>query len=71
MDEWVNNLLNIHDKKYQMIESLYQELLAKENVLLALENEVKILNQVKIMCDAICDTSDLLSKLDSSSNSNN
>ena len=44
MDEWVNNLLNLHDKKDQMIESLYQELLAKENALLAVKREVKNFN---------------------------
>ena len=68
MDEWVNNLLNLHDKKDQMIESLYQELLAKENALLAVKCEVKKFNQEKVMCDAhdyaICDTSNLLQNLD-------
>ena len=66
MDEWVNNLLNLHDKKYQMIESLYQELLAKENSLLAVKREVKKFNQEKVMCDAhdyaICDTSNAYEK---------
>jgi hypothetical protein len=46
-----------------MIESLKQELLAKENVLLALESEVKKLNQEKVMCDAVCGTSDLIQNL--------
>jgi len=68
VDEWVNNLLNLHDKKDQMIESLYQDLLAKENALLAVKREVKHFNQEKVMCDAhdyaICDTSNLLQKLD-------
>jgi len=32
--------------------------LAKENVLLALESQVKQLKQEKVKCDAICDTSD-------------
>ena len=66
MDEWVNNLLNIHDKKDQMIESLNQDLLAKENMFLALEGEEIKLNQEKLMCDAICDISDLIQKIDSS-----
>jgi len=46
-----------------MIELLKQELLAKENILLILESEVK---KGKVMCDAICDTSDFIQKLDSS-----
>jgi hypothetical protein len=50
LDQWVIDILKLHDKKKdQMIESLKQELLAKENVLLAFENEVKKLNQEKIM----------------------
>ena len=66
MDEWVNDLLKLNDKKYQMIESLQQDLLEKENVLLALEGEVRRMNPEKVMCDAICDTSDLIQKIDSS-----
>ena len=66
MDEWVNNILNIHDKKDQMIESLYQELLAKENALLTVKREVKNFNQEKVMCDAhdyaICGTSNAYEK---------
>ena len=66
MDEWVNNLLNLHDKKDQMIESLYQEFFAKENALLAVKREVKKFNQEKVMCDAhdyaICDTSNAYDK---------
>jgi hypothetical protein len=69
LDEWVNDLLKLNDKKDQMIESLQQDLLAKENVLLALEGEVRRMNPEKVMCDAICDTSDLLPKFDSSSDS--
>jgi hypothetical protein len=38
----------IHDK--EMIDSLQQELLAKDNVLLALESEEKKFNQGKVMC---------------------
>jgi len=33
---------------------------AKEDVLLVLANEVKYIKQEKIMCDAICDRSDLI-----------
>jgi hypothetical protein len=66
LDEWVNDLLKLNDKKDQMIESLQQDLLAKENVLLALEGEVRRMNPEKVMCDAICDTSDLIQKIDSS-----
>ena len=43
------DILKLHDKKDQMIESLQQDLLARENVLLKLESEVKKLNQKKIM----------------------
>jgi hypothetical protein len=57
LDQRVIDILALHDKKDQMIESLKQELLAKENVLLTLESEVK---KEKVMCDAICETSDLL-----------
>jgi hypothetical protein len=66
LDEWVNDILKLNDKKDQMIESLQQDLLSKENVLLALEGEVRRMNRKKVMCDAICDTSDLLPKFDSS-----
>jgi hypothetical protein len=62
----VDDIFKIQDQKDKLIESLQQELLAKENVLLALESEVKQLKQEKVKCDAICDTSDLIQKIDSS-----
>jgi hypothetical protein len=52
-----------------LIESLQQELLAKDNLLSSLENEVKPLQQEKVKCDAMCDTSDLIQKIDSSGDS--
>jgi hypothetical protein len=60
LDQWEIDILELHDKKDQMIKSLKQELLEKENALLALENEVKKLNLEKVTCDAICETSDFL-----------
>ena len=50
-----------------MIESLQQQLLANNNVLLAFHYGVKNLIEKNVTCDAICDTSDFLQKLDSSS----
>lgn len=41
LDQWVDDIFKIQDLKDKLIESLQQELLAKENVFLALENEVK------------------------------
>jgi uncharacterized protein (DUF342 family) len=66
LDQFVDDIFKIQDQKDKLIESLQQELLAKENVLLALESEVKQLKQEKVKCDAICDTSDLIQKIDSS-----
>jgi hypothetical protein len=60
LDKFVDDIFKIEDQKDKLIESLQQELLAKENVLLALANEVKQLKQEKIKCDAICDTNDLI-----------
>ena len=47
LDKFVDGVFKIEDQKDKLIESLHQELLAKENVLLALENEVKQLKQEK------------------------
>ena len=41
-------------------------MLANESVLLALERELKMLDQEKVTCDDICATSDLLQNIDSS-----
>ena len=45
--------------------------LENENVLLALEIEVKKMNQEKIMSNVTCDTSNLIQKLDSSCGTSN
>ena len=50
-DHWVNDILKLYYKKDQMIESLQQEMLTKENVMLVLKSEVKKVNQEKIMYD--------------------
>jgi hypothetical protein len=69
LDEFMDDIFKIEDQKDKLIESLQQELLAKENVLSALTNEVKQLQQEKVKCDAMCDTSDLIQKIDSSGDS--
>ena len=66
LDQFVDDIFKIQDQKDKVIDSLHQELLKKWNVLLALESEVKQLKQEKVKCDAICDTSDLIQKIDSS-----
>lgn len=68
LDQFVDDIFKIQDQNDILIESLQQELFAKENVLLALENEVKQLSQEKAKCDEICDTSDLIQKIGSSTN---
>ena len=60
LDKFMDDVFKIEDQKDKLIESLQQELLAKENVLLELANEVKRLKQEKVTCDAICDTSNLI-----------
>jgi hypothetical protein len=62
----VDDIFKIQDQKDKLIELLQQGLLAKENVLLALESEVKQLKQEKVKCDAICDTRDMIQKIGSS-----
>jgi hypothetical protein len=66
LDQFVDDIFKIQDQKDKLIESLQQDLLVKENVLLALKSEVKQLKQEKLKCDSICDTSDLIQKIDSS-----
>jgi hypothetical protein len=41
LDQWVTDILKLHDKKYQMIKSLTQDLMVKENLLSSLESRVK------------------------------
>jgi hypothetical protein len=60
----MDDVFKIEDQKNKLIESLQQELLAKENVLSALTNEVKQLQQEKVKIDAMCDTCDLLQNND-------
>jgi len=66
LDQFVDGIFKIQDQKDKLIEPLQQELLAKKNVLLALESELQQLKQEKVKCDAICDTSDLIQKIVSS-----
>jgi hypothetical protein len=66
LDQFVDGTFKIQDQKDKLIEPLQQELLAKKNVLLALESELQQLKQEKVKCDAIYDTSDLIQKIVSS-----
>ena len=65
----MDDIFKIEDQKDKLIESLQQELLKKENVLSSLANEFKQLQQEKVKCDAMCDTSDLIQKIDNSGDS--
>jgi predicted nuclease with TOPRIM domain len=69
LDKFMDDIFKIEYQKDKLIESLLQEILAKENVFSALTNEVKQLQQEKVKCDEMCDTSDLIQKIDSSGDS--
>jgi hypothetical protein len=65
----MDDIFKSADQKDKLIESIQQQVLAKENVLSTLANEVKQLQQENEKCDAMCDTNDLIQKIDSSGDS--
>ena len=60
-----------YDKKDQMIQSLKQRVVGKGIHVISIRKWSGKKTTRKIMCDAICDTSYLLQKLDSSCDTNN